>query len=153
MCSLFCRYGSGGVIKQWTKVTLKLSSMLDMLFHFMAFPYMHYSQSYGTSNTKECDFEKWVEYQGHAYVRDKNNRAAVYVGELYLFCFHKSWLSNLLQGLYWWKSEKTNKRKHTKKSDRLHNNSTLSTMVKANSKRYFKSYRSLYPPQQSAERT
>ena len=76
-----------------------------MLFHFVAFPYMHYSQSYGTSNTKECDFEKWVEYQGHAYVKDKNNRAAVYVGELYLFfcfCFffHKSWLSNLMQGLY-----------------------------------------------------
>ena len=52
-----------------------------MLFHFVAFPYMHYSQSYGTSNTKGCDFEKWVEYQEHAYLRDKNNRAAVYVGE------------------------------------------------------------------------
>ena len=35
-----------------------------MLFHFVAFPYMHYSQSYGTSNTKGCDREKWVEYQG-----------------------------------------------------------------------------------------
>ena len=83
-----------------------------MLFHFVAFPYMHYSQSYGTSNTKGCDFEKWVEYQGHAYVRDKNNRAAVYVGEFYLFfCFFVF--------IAWWKSEKTNKRKHTKKSDRL----------------------------------
>ena len=74
-----------------------------MLFHFVAFPYMHYNQSYETSNTKGCDFEKWVEYQGRAYVKDKNNRAAVYVGELYLFfCFfvHKSWLSNLMQGLY-----------------------------------------------------
>ena len=30
-----------------TKHGSKLSSMLDMLFHFVAFPYMHYSQSYG----------------------------------------------------------------------------------------------------------
>ena len=30
-----------------TKQFLKLSSVLDMLFHFLAFSYMNYSQSYG----------------------------------------------------------------------------------------------------------
>ena len=72
-----------------------------MLFHFVAFPYMHYSQSYGTSNTKGCDFEKWVEYQGHAYVRDKKT-VLQFMLESYIFFFfsHKSWLSNLMQGLH-----------------------------------------------------
>ena len=32
----------------------------NMLFHFMAFAYMHHSQSYGASNTKEWDLEKWM---------------------------------------------------------------------------------------------
>ena len=47
-----------------TNHTLKLSSLLDMLFHFVAFPcffsYMQYSQSYGASNTKGWGLEKWV---------------------------------------------------------------------------------------------
>ena len=33
-----------------TKHTLELSSVLDILFHVVAFSYMHYSQSYGESN-------------------------------------------------------------------------------------------------------
>ena len=32
-----------------TKHNPKLSSMFDILFHFVAFPYMHHSQSYGKS--------------------------------------------------------------------------------------------------------
>ena len=35
-----------------TKDTLNLSSMLGKLFHFVAFSYMQYSQSYEASNTK-----------------------------------------------------------------------------------------------------
>ena len=34
--------------------------MLDMLFHFVAFSYMQYSQSYEASKAKAWDFEKWV---------------------------------------------------------------------------------------------
>ena len=32
-----------------------------MLFHFVAFPYMHYSQSYRASNTKGLSLEKFVQ--------------------------------------------------------------------------------------------
>ena len=34
--------------------------MLDMLFHFVAFSYMQYSQSYEASNAKGWDLEKRV---------------------------------------------------------------------------------------------
>ena len=34
--------------------------MLDMLFHFVAFSYMQYSQSYEASKAKGRDLEKWV---------------------------------------------------------------------------------------------
>lgn len=44
----------------WTKHTLKLSSMLYMLFQFVAFPYMHYRQSYEASKMKGWDLKKWV---------------------------------------------------------------------------------------------
>ena len=33
-----------------TKNTLELSSVVDILFHVVAFSYMHYSQSYGLGN-------------------------------------------------------------------------------------------------------
>ena len=42
------------------KHTLRLSSMLDMLFRFMGFSYRHYNQTYEASSTKGWDHEKWV---------------------------------------------------------------------------------------------
>ena len=41
-----------------TKHTLELISVLDNLFHFVAFSYMHYSQSYGEWNMQGWDIEK-----------------------------------------------------------------------------------------------
>ena len=47
MSSLFCYYGSGDETKR------NYQCLIDRLFHFEAFPYMHYSQNYRASNTKD----------------------------------------------------------------------------------------------------
>ena len=44
----------------WTKHTLKLSSMLCMLFQFVAFPYIHHRECYEASIMKGWDLKKWV---------------------------------------------------------------------------------------------
>ena len=46
MSSLFCYYGSSDETKH------NYQSLIHMLFHFVAFSYMHYSQNYTASNKK-----------------------------------------------------------------------------------------------------
>ena len=61
MSSLFCSYGSGVVNKSYSKIKFTVRYVVPLCGFFVHFFwYIHYSQSYGASNTKGWHLEKWV---------------------------------------------------------------------------------------------
>ena len=62
---IFCSYGSGVVNKSYSKIKFTVGYVVPTLLTLWLFCtffswYIHYSQSYGASNTKGWDLEKWV---------------------------------------------------------------------------------------------
>ena len=61
MSLLFCSYGSGIVNKSYSKIKFTVRYVVPLCGFFVHFFwYIHYSQSYGASNTKGWHLEKWV---------------------------------------------------------------------------------------------